>query len=376
VNALLSPERTADLRTVARFATGGAPPDDEAQLARLLDAVDAHRVAPLAAFWQQRRPHLDLAPGPVRTRLSARLRDAVARELVQRRELARVAAALQDAGVTAVAIKGAALAYSVYPDPALRPRIDTDLLVEERELPRLVETLGRLGYHRDVEPDSRLATYQCHFERPEPGAGGFVHRCDVHWRIANVQRFAAAVLAGEVCEASRAVAGVEPLRAPSTDLSLLLACIHRTAHHFGADTLIWLYDIHALAGALTAEDWRRLLTLAERRGMDGVLADGVLRAVDLFATPVPSAVLDALRGANDPRSRIRETRRLIDVLDDDLRVLPTWGERLQLLREHLLPSSDYMRVRYGVAHRAALPALYAYRILRGAPRWFRPNRPH
>lgn len=54
----------------------------------------------------------------------------------------------------------------------------------------------------------------------------------------------------------------------------------------------------------------------------------------------------------------------------DLRALPGWRAPTRLLREHLLPSADYMRIKYaGVDH--PLPVLYLRRILN---RLFRPKR--
>ena len=35
--------------------------------------------------------------------------------------------------------------------------------------------------------------------------------------------------------------------------ALVLACIHRLAHHQGRDRLVWLYDIHLLAGRLAGD---------------------------------------------------------------------------------------------------------------------------
>src|SRR5215831_10265345 len=55
------------------------------------------------------------------------LRDAAAIDALRTRELRVVLAALADARVDAVVLKGAALAHTHYPRPELRPRVDTDL---------------------------------------------------------------------------------------------------------------------------------------------------------------------------------------------------------------------------------------------------------
>lgn len=54
---------------------------------------------------------------------------------------------LRAAGVEVVALKGAALAFFHYPDPALRPMGDLDLLLRDpRELPRATDALGGAGW--------------------------------------------------------------------------------------------------------------------------------------------------------------------------------------------------------------------------------------
>jgi hypothetical protein len=65
---------------------------------------------------------------------------------LQREELVQVLGALRDAGVTPVLFKGAALAYTVYPDPACRPMGDLDLWVTAEAMPRAREALKQCGY--------------------------------------------------------------------------------------------------------------------------------------------------------------------------------------------------------------------------------------
>ena len=56
-------------------------------------------------------------------------------------------AALDERGVQALLVKGAALAYSLYPEPWLRPRVDTDILVAHESLGAADRVLRGLGYH-------------------------------------------------------------------------------------------------------------------------------------------------------------------------------------------------------------------------------------
>ena len=68
---------------------------------------------------------------------------------------------------------------------------------------------------------------------------------------------------------------------------------------------------------------------------------------------------------------IHGPRSQVDVLRLDLDALPSWRARGRLIREHLLPSTSYMRARYGVRSNILLPGLYVWRVLHGAPKWLR-----
>jgi hypothetical protein len=62
---------------------------------------------------------------------------------------------------------------------------------------------------------------------------------------------------------------------------------------------------------------------------------------------------------------------LAGILKSDLAATPDWRGRLRILREHLFPKRAFMYERYGTRSAIALPFLYLYRIVRGAPRWVR-----
>jgi hypothetical protein len=57
------------------------------------------------------------------------------------RELGTVLAALAPAGIRPIVLKGMYLALEVYPDPALRPMVDIDVLVPRGDLERVVAIL-------------------------------------------------------------------------------------------------------------------------------------------------------------------------------------------------------------------------------------------
>ena len=86
--------------------------------------------------------------------------------------------------------------------------------------------------------------------------------------------------------------------APSPPLALLVACLHRTAHHGTTTRLLWLYDIHLLATTLSDRDWHTVVERAELCGLTPVVVAGLDHAAERLGTVVPASVLDRLRAAN------------------------------------------------------------------------------
>ncbi len=327
-----------------------------------------HGVLPLVA---ERLGGAPGVPAALASRLKAVARSELAADMIREQEITAALSALASAGIGALLLKGVHLAYAWYPRPDLRPRMDTDLLVPPGSRAGVDEVLRGLGYERLRQATGELLTYQAPYEKRRDGVA--VHLIDVHWRIANPQPFGGVLVYDELASAAVPVAALGPAaRGLSAVDALLLACVHRVAHHHDSDRLIWLYDIHVIAAQLGAAAWGRFLDLAARRMVAGVCQRSLEQAVRRFQTAIPAWVRadPRLRAAPaEPTAAYLRPRRHVHRVLDDLTALPTWRDRVQLVREHLFPSRRYMREVYDVTSRAPLPLLYARRAWRGARRW-------
>ena len=337
----------------------------------LLAVVEDHGIGPL--LWELRPG--DVAGTPdADSVLEARVRGAATRDIFVQREMRTVLDALAASGVTALVIKGSALAYTVYPKPWLRPRTDTDLLIPHEHVAAATRALEGCGYTRcDAISTGEFVSHQVAFERTD--SHGAYHVIDLHWKIANPHVVADA-LPFELLwrDAQAAPALGNGARVPSVVGSMLLACIHRLAHHQGHDRLIWLYDLKLLSMALPAEGWADLRRLAIERGVAGLCLDGLQQAKMRLGASLPAEVEAALIAAapHEPSQMyLAGPVRKRDVLVSDLTALNTWRARAQLVREHLVPAPAFMRKRYGTTARWLLPALYLHRVVTGAYRWVR-----
>ena len=120
--------------------------DDWALLGRM---AEAERVAPLIYWAAKGSQELRAAFDPktyniVQTAYYA----SAAHNAVLFQELERILRMLEAADIPVIVLKGAALAQTIYPDIALRPMTDLDLLVKPEHLDRAVELLRAAGYQQ------------------------------------------------------------------------------------------------------------------------------------------------------------------------------------------------------------------------------------
>lgn len=340
--------------------------DAQAFLAR----VRLHGVAALLHAGCQRADARQI-PADVRETLRAQALNAAAVDLAARRELTRMLELMAGADIRPLLIKGTALACTHYPEPGLRQRADTDLLLRGSERDALFALLAAQGYRRGEDTGADLASAEASFSKE-----GSPLVLDVHWRINNSPLLAGALRFVELDAQAVPVTALGPhARAPGVVHALLLAAIHRATHHQApfyaggvehrGDRFIWLYDLHLLAPLLTTEDCAALAQLAARHRVAGLCLDALRHTQEAFGTPLPAGLLEALERAAAPREPsmvfLRGGRRRL--LLTELHALPGWGPRGRWLREHALPPGDYMLRKYAVRQRWLLPALYVRRAL-------------
>jgi putative nucleotidyltransferase-like protein len=355
--------------TIAAALREPCPAPHEACWPDLLSAAQDHGVAPLLTRAAQRHAW----PGELCAILEWSAAAEAARALLRVRELRRVLGAFARANLPVLVIKGAHVESVWYEAPGLRPRVDTDLLIRDEDRSNVRRLLAALGYEQALHVRGDVAFTQFHFVRRDDQQ--VLHPLDVHWRISNVRAFASRLMWSDIWPRVRALEELTPRAfAPSPSHALMIACIHRVAHHGCSQRLIWLYDIHLIAGSLDAAAREEVVRLSSERGLLEVMAVGVMAAAACFGTTLPALFVDRLRAASDADSEVRRflagPRRPIEIAASDWRHLRGVVARVVFLREHLFPCTDFIRRRYGVTTPLALPFLYAHRLARGAWRWF------
>jgi hypothetical protein len=301
------------------------------------------------------------------------LRDAAFRsaavEALRLADLREMLGALREANVVPLIVKGTALAYSIYDAPELRPRSDTDLLIDANDIDRLRAALAPLGFREPLTSGDDLGVRQRSFERSD--RFGVAHSYDVHLDIANPAVVARSLTYDELKARAVPLPRIaEGAIGPSNVDSLLYACIHRVVHHHDSERLMWLYDVHLLAARLSVEERNEFWVRAADRRIIAICKRTLELASEWFGGDET-----LLREAPEVRDREPSSAFLIHdrtrgaVLATELRAL-TWRERAQRLRQLAFPPPAFMRQRFGNRGAAMLPFLYAWRAMRGLARLF------
>lgn len=371
---------TVDAALLARIISGGKVEWPSQELigadTEFLDLADRHGVMALVADSLMRGSESHWPPS-LSSAIRRRAAESIAHMALLEHELKVVLSALAAAGLRTLLIKGTGLGHSLYREPHLRPRFDTDLLVKSDDLPVAARVFENLGYRRSQQVDGDMLMQQVDYEKRD--GRGVWHIYDLHWKIANPQAFATLPTFDELSADAVQVPSLGPHAwRPCNVHALLIACVHLIAHHPQHPKLIWSYDIHLLAERLDSGDLRRFAELAKATGVSGVCARALGDASRLFRTQLPTGLLDALEAhsisAGEPSRQFIGGQTQLGVFLSDLQLATGWTDRLRLIGQHVFPRKAYMLRSYGVQSPALLPALYTHRVVAGLWKWIRESK--
>ena len=371
-------EEAIDAYLVALVAGRDCAWPAEVDVATMLDRIDYHGIAALLLDRNHASAHW---PEEAKAALRAQAHLQALWESSHADAVARLIEALAAAHVDSVALKGTALAYSVYPDPSQRRRGDTDLLIRRANVRQARDMLRAAGWMPSGERSLMQEGWLLN------SGDGFVHALDLHWGIAGspaMQR---------VLDPDRAFtrAGSLPrlssfAQAPDPVFLFLHCCANRAQHrrigyYAGAQRvhspfrLIWCHDVTMQVSRFDEADWSELVRDAASSGLAGHVLDDLEMARATYGTDIPEPLREELFAA--PLEA--ETERFLGEtatgarLAGELRAVNGMTERMRVLWRHLFPPAKHMRQRFPDAARWLLPALYLRRMVAMSWQTLRPG---
>jgi hypothetical protein len=297
-------------------------------------------------------------------------------ELFIERDLRQLLHAFAQDGIHPLLLKGTPLAYSLYPEPGLRPRCDTDLLIDEKDRGKTAALMRELGYTPLHEAQVDYINTQMSYTKTAQGI-----RCcyDIHWQVSNCNRqFSQDFATGKIFEQAEPVPALgEHAQTLNKVNALIYACFHRAGHfsHSG-DRLIWLYDIHLLCQGLTGQEGARFYERARELQIISLCADAIETTQYWFGTICPEPVQAVVKGKktetadgkHEPFAHLLGTSRSDGIRRQALlefQGLLGWKKRVLYLLQNLFPPAEFMRWRYQEENKFLLPWLYLRRCLEG-----------
>jgi hypothetical protein len=306
---------------------------------RLAGVLERQRLLALAAA-RMREAGVE-PPEEVAGRADTALRMARAAAVDAELSTLRAVAALGDAGIRALPLKGPILARELYGDPGLRPSIDVDILVAPDALDPGGATLAQLGYRLDGRTqweDGRPLLHTRHVHERLPAI-------ELHWRVHWFDSgFSQAMLA-----AAAADPGDGALRARPIDQLVALMLFHArdglAGLRYAADIAAWL-DRHGPPPRLAVH--RRIAPSLGAAAASVERLTGIPAASLPGGGAVPARVARAVR-LSDWRLRSSDNQVRANTALVDLLLAPTAADRLRSIRRHVVLPDAVTEVRRGPA---------------------------
>ncbi len=183
-----------------------------------------------------------------------------ARSICAQHQLSELVSLFGSEGIEPLVLKGAALAQTVYPNPALRHSDDIDILVRPEQFSGACDLLERCGWESidNIFDPTKKAHVAESFKHSD-------HRkrylpLDLHRDLHSCLRFNSETEIPALFERALRVesSGVSFLTLHPVD-ALIHASLHFTLLHRGPFRLIWIYDFVLLAETLKGQrDWSLL----------------------------------------------------------------------------------------------------------------------
>lgn len=311
----LSAEQRAIVESVRR-AFGQEEPSQirgPVDWAVVLSRASRHGLAPLV--YSGLPSHPPLAPSPVRSMLRATYLGAVLRtEVWVEPTLRRVLALLTGSGLEPIVLKGAALAYLAYPEPAHRTLSDIDVLLPREHLRRASEILVESGFRiADEHPDA-----DHHLQPHYADEGGVA--VELHDRLLP-ERHPFTIDLDLLRDRSeiRHIAGVEGRVLAPAD-ALLHTCVHLAyAHRYRWFPFRTFTDILAISTCCNGGlNWDLFLETVRRSRTAGAVYWPLRFSRAWVGAPIPDAVLSCLAPPTVSRRLVGAVAEPRYILDNDV----------------------------------------------------------
>jgi len=231
------------------------------QWSDILSCLRSHWILPLLYRQISSLPPENHPPEEVMNKIRKSFLISRVRCLHMEKQLDEIINAFHNEEVQILVLKGPSLALSVYPDPALRPSSDLDLLVLSEQISKARAILGKLGYQnlgKRFEHSRDFYSEETFLHQKNARDNRAI---ELHWDLHSFSGISREVKVEELFQRAVKIgkAGLTFETLHPVD-ALIHRAINMAIWHNKDIRLIWIYDTALLAQHLEApEDWQALL---------------------------------------------------------------------------------------------------------------------
>ena len=260
----------------------------------LWDASSLHGLGPLLNYRLYELGLLTDAPHNISHKLRNIMRINARRNILTFNQLGNALQALNNTGIPVIVLKGAHLAELVYPDTALRPFGDIDLLVRKEDLPGALKSFYALGYSPHWDFDIQNECQRAYHMPPLSGPGPL--SIDLHWNISN-PAYPFPINPRDLWDrAQKATIAGQPVHVLSPEDLLFHLTLHTSVQHRFALGLMPICDISSLIYRhRNTLNWILVKTLAHQWNLKKCLFLALSLSKELFQPPIPDEILTSLQ---------------------------------------------------------------------------------
>lgn len=318
----------------------------------------------LFAFYRlQETGLLERLPGELADQWQGMYEQAVAGIAGADWEIEHILLTLTEAGVDFVWMKGGALAYAVYPNPATRGRGDLDLWIQPGQAALATRVLNELGYalhNKEDRPEALVTLVGGELQMVKRNSP--VGLIELQWPVLRGEwvRHTTAGDQAAIWERRASVAvGDRAFSAMAPEDTLIHLCLHQAIHHqFSAPWLRNLLDVHLLVES-QALNWSEVTARAAAWRLATVVWTVLNVAQRLMDTKAPDEALDALAPPRWRRwliGRLRLEEALLAMRPGgygyrrfvvQLTLVDRTRDSFRLLWRGLFPDAAWLQARYG-----------------------------
>jgi hypothetical protein len=329
---------------------------DEAVLAEIRNSG----LSPFLYFKLKQYHWESLVPAKIRTKIFNDYALLLRTATLQDQEMAEILSLFQHAGVEVLLLKGGDLRFRVYPDPALRPMCDLDILIHPEHLPQAKKALLQQGFTIPLGYLGPTSDFSERFGNeltfwPPPDK---VLPVDVHWEIRGVCTFYRLPTPSLFRQAQSVRIGGLPVKVLSPEHLLIHLCLHafndKFVYELAGYEPLKMTDIALLLSKLPP-DWQVFGQEVANFKCQVPVFIIMNRINQLFHSMVPPAILASL---STYRPNLVERVLIKKYLGYLTTYLPffhhhSWRDWLRFLSAKLWPDPQYLTYLFGKPDRLA-----------------------